>query len=226
MWIYHLKLKSEACKTFETFKREFENQTEKKIKCIRSDRGGEFLSNDFIKLCQQEGIKHELTAHSSSQQNGVVERRNRTLVEMARAMVVHKDCPKFLWGEATTTAVYILNRCPTKSVINMTPYEAIWNKKPDISHLRVFGSMVYAHKTQEKKDKLDETSIKCVLIGYSEQSKAYRLMEPVSQKLIISRDVIINEMRKWNWDQNVECQSDIQPPLVEMNLNSDSVHDS
>ncbi|KAK8934594.1 hypothetical protein KSP39_PZI014788 [Platanthera zijinensis] len=214
MWIMHLEQKSESFQHFLTFKTQVENQLERHIKILRSDRGGEFLSNEFNTFCKAAGIHRELTAPASPQQNGVVERRNRTIAEMMRAMLVQKALPKPFWGEATTTAVYILNRTPTKALIKSTPYEALYNQKPTISHMRVFGCLAYAHKNTERQDKIEETSVKCIFLGYSDQTKGYRLLEPRSNKLIISRDVIFHEEEAWQWGSEHELPQ-AHVPLVE-----------
>ena len=94
------------------------------IKKLRTDRGGEFLSNEFTSFCEENGICRELTAPYTPQQNGVAERKNRTVVEMARSMLKAKELPDQFWGEAVATAVYLLNISPTKAVQNKTPYHA------------------------------------------------------------------------------------------------------
>nr|GEY21358.1 retrovirus-related Pol polyprotein from transposon TNT 1-94 [Tanacetum cinerariifolium] len=113
-----------------------------KIKSMRSDRGGEFLSNEFNKFCEDNGIQRFLTAPYSPQQNGVVERKNRTILNMVRSTMKSKKMPKEFWAKAVDCAVYLLNWSPSKSLDNKTPQEA-WNgMKPIVSHLRIFGSIV------------------------------------------------------------------------------------
>ncbi|KAK8935837.1 hypothetical protein KSP39_PZI013998 [Platanthera zijinensis] len=222
MWIAHLAQKSESFKHFTIFKAQVEKQLGREIKTLRSDRGGEFLSREFNTFCQDNGILRELTAPASPQQNGVVERRNRTIVEMMRAMLIQKSLPKGFWGEATITAVYVLNRAPTKALTNLTPYEALYGEKPSIAHLKVFGCIAYAHRTAGRDDKLEETSIKCIFLGYSDQTKGYRLLDPKSNKLIISRDAIFHEEEEWNWASDfVSSQSSELP--VELGTSSNSI---
>lgn len=172
-WVYFLKLKSETFESFKIFKALVEKQSGRSIKALRTDRGGEFLSNEFIDFCDKSGIYRQLTAPETPQQNGVAERKNRTVVEMARSMLKAKGLSDEFWGEAVATAVYILNISPTRAVMNRTPYEAWTGKKPKVSHLKVFGCIAYA--LVNTRSKLDEKSIKCIFIGYSLQSKAYRL---------------------------------------------------
>ena len=119
----------------------------------------------FRNFCEEHGIHHSLTVPKSPQQNGVVERKNRTVMEMARSMLKTKQMPKEFWAEAVQCAVYLLNRCPTKSVQNMTPQEAWSGFKPSVLHLRVFGSIVFSHVPKDLRTKLDEKGEKFVFIG-------------------------------------------------------------
>ena len=202
MWVYFLERKSEALSRFMQFKALTEKQSGHSIKVLRTDRGGEFTSNEFNKFCKEQGIKKELTVRHTPQQNGVAERRNRTIAEMARSMMQGKNLPKYFWAEAVHTAIYILNRSPTKALRSMTPYEAWHKRKPRVEHLKVFGCIAYAHIPKENRDKLDGKGEKCIFIGYSDESKGYRLYQPESKKLIISRDVIFDEKAQWQWNEN------------------------
>ena len=112
-----------------------ENSTGCKLKTLRSDNGGEYTSAEFTDYLKQEGIRHELTIPKTSEQYGVAERMNRTLVEMVRSMPSDLKAPSRFWAEALSTAAYLRNRCPTKAVEGMTPIEALTGKKPDIAHL-------------------------------------------------------------------------------------------
>ncbi|KAJ8752089.1 hypothetical protein K2173_001764 [Erythroxylum novogranatense] len=144
-------------------------------------------SNGNIKLLHNNGIHRELTTSYTPEQNGIAERKNRTVVEMGRSMLQEKGIPKCFRAEAVAATVYLLNISPTKAVLNQTPYEAWRGNNPKVSHLRVFGCI------------LDEKSEKCVFIGYSTQSKAYKLYNPISGKVIISKDVMFNEAASWNF---------------------------
>ena len=113
VWVYFLKQKDEVFKNFEMFKILVENESENKIKQIRSDNGGEYVNNKFKSFCEYHGIKREMTNRYTPQQNGIVERKNRTLVEMARCMIQSKNLPLFLWAEAVNIASHVLKRSPT-----------------------------------------------------------------------------------------------------------------
>lgn len=229
-WVYFLKEKSQAFEAFKIFKAMVEKEKGLKIKSMRSDRGGEFLSKDFIKYCENNGIRRFLTAPYSPQQNGVVERKNRTILNMVRSMLKNKKMPKEFWAEAVDCAVYLSNRCPSKSLDNKTPQEA-WNgKKPTVSHLRVFGSIAYVHVPCQRRSKLDDRSKKHIFIGYDKQSKGYKLYNPSTRKVIMSRDVEFDEEETWNWntkedegyeflpiindeeDETTKSTEDVQPP--------------
>lgn len=143
MWAYMLATKDEALENFKKFRALVETSTEHKVKMLRTDRGGEFCSNRFAAYCEDTGVARQYTAPYTPQQNGVVERRNRTVVAMARSFLKEMKVPSFLWGEAIRHSVYVLNRLPTRSLSEKTPYEAWTGNKPDIGHLRVFGCAAY-----------------------------------------------------------------------------------
>ncbi|MCO5576629.1 hypothetical protein L7F22_030444 [Adiantum nelumboides] len=137
-WVSFLKLKSEAFDSIRDWKAMVEKEKDLKIKSIRSDRGGEFLSENFARWCKSEGIRRQLTTPYTPPQNGVVERKNRTIMEMARAMLAHASLPRSCWAEACNTAVYIQNRSPTHALQDMTPFQAYYGRKPTVSHFCVF----------------------------------------------------------------------------------------
>ncbi|KAL0326674.1 UNVERIFIED_CONTAM: Retrovirus-related Pol polyprotein from transposon TNT 1-94 [Sesamum angustifolium] len=134
--VYFMREKSEVFKVFKKFKNLVEKQSGRSVKVLRSDRGKEYNNSEFDKFCEEEGIEHQTTVSYNPQQK--MRRKNRTVMEMARSMLQEKYLPKAFWAEAVYTAVYLLNRCPTKAVQNMTPIEAWSGKKPSAKHLRVF----------------------------------------------------------------------------------------
>ncbi|KAL4377627.1 hypothetical protein GQ457_02G041370 [Hibiscus cannabinus] len=193
-----------------------EKQSEKLVKALRTDRGGEFTSKDFWMFCEENGIHRELTSPYTPEQNGVAERKNRTVVEMARSMLQEKGLPNHFWGEAVATAVYILNISPTRAVPNQTPYEVWTGRRPRVSHLRIFGCVAYTLINTPIRSKLDNKALKCVFVGYCNNSKAYRLFNPLSGKIVISRNVIFNEEGRWIWRENNEGTMRIEE-LIEEN---------
>jgi hypothetical protein len=144
-------------------------------------------------------MRHFLTAPYSPQQNGVVERRNQIVVGMARSLLKSKDLPGKFWGEAVATAVFLLNRAPTKALNDKTPYEALYGTKPDVHYLKIFGCLGYVKKVSVHLPKLADRSSVMVFIGYQPDSKAYRMYDPKTQKLVVSRDVVFEEQKQWKW---------------------------
>uniref|UniRef100_A0A2N9EQN5 Integrase catalytic domain-containing protein n=1 Tax=Fagus sylvatica TaxID=28930 RepID=A0A2N9EQN5_FAGSY len=138
-YVYLLRSKNEALESFIHYKKEVENQLNKKIKVLRSDRGGEYES-PFGEFCSQHGIVHQTTAPYSPQQNGVAERKNRTLKEMMNAMLISSGLPQNLWGEAILSANYILNKLPQKK-LDKTPYELWKGRTPSYQFLKVWGCL-------------------------------------------------------------------------------------
>ncbi|XP_048431181.1 uncharacterized protein LOC125473010 [Pyrus x bretschneideri] len=204
IWVYFLRFKSEALTCFQKFKAMTELQSGMKVKCVRSDRGGEFLSNEFKQYCDTEGIQRQLSISYTPQQNGVVERKNRTVIEMAKSMLHDKGMPYYMWAEAVHTAVYLLNRCPTKSLDSIIPFDAYSKRKPGIAHLKVFGSVCYVHTPSELRHRLEPKSIKGVFVGYAKCEKGYRVFDPISTRLILSRDVVFDENSSWDWERSTE----------------------
>ena len=212
-WVYFMQQKSQVFDIFKKFKSRVEKQSGHYIKTIRSDRGKEYTSNEFNKFCEDEGMEHQLTVGYAPEQNGVSERKNRTVMEAARAMLLEKGLPKRFWAEAVSTAVYLLNRCPTKAVQNKTPIEAWSGRKPSAKHLKVFGCICYSHIPKEKRGKLDEKTEKGIFLGYSTQSKGYRVYSLETNKLIISRDVKFDEDAAYNWETQEVERKTVNIPL-------------
>lgn len=186
--IYLLSNKSEVPGILKRYVELVKNKFGRKIKVIRSDRGGEYLSTNLRKFLAEEGIQTQLTAAYSPQQNGVAERKNRTLVEMARCMLIDAGLPNQFWGEAVVTANYIQNRVLTR-VKKRTPYELWYGRKPKVGNFQIFGSKCFVHVPTEKRQKLDNTGIEMTFFGYDEESKAYRCYNQSINKVVISRDV-------------------------------------
>jgi len=200
-WTYFLNEKSEALRVFKEFKVAAERETGEWLICLRTDRGGEYNSRAFQDFCVDNGIKRQLTAAYTPQQNGIAERKNRSIMNMVRCMLFGMKVPLRFWPEATQYIVHILNRSPMAILGEVTPSEA-WSKhKPSVEHLRVFGCLAYAMIPYEKRTKLEEKSVKCVMFGVSKESKAYRLYDPTTKKIIISKDVRFDEEKMWNWEE-------------------------
>eukprot|EP00253_Pinus_taeda_P018459 PITA_18459 len=135
----------------------------------------------------------QYTVPHTPQQNGVAERKNKTLVECARSMLQGKGLSNIFWAEAINTDVYLKNRSPTRFLGFKTPFEALYGFKPAVNHLRVFGSKAFAHVPKADRKKLDPKAVKCIFVGYGTEFKAYKLFNPESRKTFASRDVVFHE---------------------------------
>nr|GEW99452.1 zinc finger, CCHC-type [Tanacetum cinerariifolium] len=160
MWVYLLNTKDQAFGTFKEYKKSIEKELRTTLKMLRTDRGGEFTSNEFMQYCKENGIARQLTAPYSQQQNRVVERRNRTIMSTNRCMMKATNMPQNFWAEAVRHAIYILNSVPKKALEDITPYEAIKQRKLNLETLKVFGCIAYAKVPSQHLTKLDDRSIK------------------------------------------------------------------
>lgn len=189
MFVYFLKKKNEVFGCFKIFKARVENETNKKIKIFRSDNGGEYVNAEFTKFLNESGIQHQLTVAHTPQQNGISERANRTIVEMARSLLISSNLPNFMWAEAVNTAVYLRNRSETKSLDNKTPFEAWFGRTPNVHHLKVFGCKAIMLNKSPGRSKFSSKGIECIMVGYSTESKAYRVYIPDQRKIVKTRDI-------------------------------------
>jgi hypothetical protein len=162
---------------------------ERMPEAIRIDEGKEFDNKDLKDWCRSKGIVMEFTAPESSSQNGVAERMNRTLVELARTMLKARDLPFFLWDLAVLHAAYLRNRTHTHAVKGKTPYEIWENKRPDVAHLREFGVPVWIlHQGQHRGHKLEPRSRQNLFVGFEDGSKAVRYYRRETRKILLSRN--------------------------------------
>uniref|UniRef100_A0A2N9I2Y6 CCHC-type domain-containing protein n=1 Tax=Fagus sylvatica TaxID=28930 RepID=A0A2N9I2Y6_FAGSY len=173
--------------------REVENQTGRKIKCLRTDNGTEYRDGDFLKFCEEHGIKRHFTVRKTPQQNGVAERLNRTITETARCLRLNAELPKIFWAEAVDMACYIINRSPRVALDGKVAEEVWTGQEVDYSFMRIFGCPAYVHISGEDRSKLDPKSKKCIFLGFKKGVKGYKLWDPVAQKVVISRDVVFDE---------------------------------
>ena len=192
-WVFFLKHKSETFNTFSTFCASVQNEKESSIIRIRSDHGGEFENLEFKTFCNTHGIRHEFSFPQAPPQNGVVERKNRTLQEMSRSMLLEHNTPQHFWAEAVNTACYILNKVLIRKTLSKTPYELWKGRKPKVSFFKVFGSKCFVLRTRGTQDKFAPKSDEGILVGYSQRSKAYRVFLKESQTIIESLHVDFDE---------------------------------
>jgi hypothetical protein len=188
-WLCLLKKKDEVFSRFQEFKAEIENLTNKNIKTLRTDNGGDYTSKEFVAFCKSARIRRALIAPHNPQQNGVAERKNRSIEETVKNLLNDQGLSMFLWGEAAMTTIYVQNRSPHRILKNMTPEEAFSGKKHNVENLRIFECHVYSHIPKEKRNKLEPSRKKGIFVGYSDSSKSYRIYIPEQHKIEVSRDV-------------------------------------
>ncbi|WVZ23370.1 hypothetical protein V8G54_001914 [Vigna mungo] len=185
-YIYLLHEKSQSVNALEVFINEVERQLDRKVKVVRSDRGGEYYGKTdesgqcpgpFAKYLESRGICAQYTMPGTPQQNGVAERRNRTLMDMVRSMLSYSSIPLSLWMYSLKTVVYLVNRVPSKAV-SKTPYELWTGRKPSLRHLHVWGCPAEVRLYNPHEKKLDARTISGYFIGYPEKSKGYRFYCP------------------------------------------------
>jgi len=179
-----LKRKSDTFEGFKTYKAFAENQLQAKIKELQDDKGGEFMSNAFLKFTDECGIHRRHTTRNRPQQNGVAERANRTMGEDISAMLYEAKLPPSLWGEALNAQIHIWNRLPTSTLKGMTPHEAWFKRKPDVSHLRVWGCLAYVFIQKDKRRPLQPHMEQCVFVGYPAGYKGWSFYNPTTQKFL------------------------------------------
>jgi hypothetical protein len=206
MWVMILGSKGEAANAIRCAQAAAEAECGLKLRVLHTYNDGEFTTAEFTSYCADEGVQRHYSASYSPQQNDVVERRNQMVVGMARTLLKQRGMFDVFWGEAVVTAVYILNRSPTKALNGRTSYEAWHGREPVVSHLRVFGCLAFG-KELDHIGKLDDRSTPGVFIGYVEGSKAYRILDPGTQCVRTMCDVVFDEGRGWAWDKAVDDDS-------------------
>lgn len=218
-----LKEKSEAPSKIFEFIEQMKVIFGRKPKIFRSDRGLEYTNQTVQRYLAKEGIHFQTTVGYAPEQNGIAERKNRTLVEAVRTMFADTGLPKNLWPEALNEATYNLNRVFSKHDGSCTPYENFYNKKQDFTDFHEFGSAVYIKIPDVNRRKLDLKAIKCIYLGHDINAKGYRIYDPESRTVKISRDVIFIDKNK-NQDK-CKDKAQVQDP-VEDNSSQELVEDN
>lgn len=190
-----LKAKSETFSRYKEWMLKAEVHVGSKLGVLRSDGGGEYISNQGKDFHAERGITHQTTVADTPQQNGVAERLNRVLMEMARTMMKHKAVDDDLWADAVKTAVYIKNRLTSSALpAGKTPFELWMGKKPNVEHMRVFGSTCYVVQHKKHIDgKLGDKAVKGVFVGYCDNTKGYKVILSDSQMPTSARSVVFQE---------------------------------
>ncbi|CAH9110852.1 unnamed protein product [Cuscuta epithymum] len=209
-WTRLLAHKYDAFNVFAKLCKRIQNEKGYTITCIRSDRGGEFRNSEFSAYCDDHGIDHNLSAPRTPQQNGVAERKNRTLQEMTRTMLNEHKLPQYFWGEAIQTACYMLNRVLLRPILKKTPYELWKGRAPNISYFKVFGCKCYILNTKDQLGKFEAKSSEGIFLGYSLVSKAYKVFNKSSRCVEESLHVEFDETDPFKPRKEVNLSDDEQ----------------
>jgi hypothetical protein len=192
-----LPKKSDTTAAFQAWAKLATNKLNMPLKAIRTDGGREFLNHSMATWCQAHGIEHQHTLPDSPQQNGIAERRNRTLLNMVRCMLTFSKAPQSFWGFALLYASHILNCLPTSTLKGITPAEAWSGNKPDVSNIRIFGSTAYVLIPKEHRTKVAPKARTCVLLGLNPSAVGYLLYDPVTRTELHSQDVQFDEVHPY-----------------------------
>lgn len=231
VWTYFMKEKAEVFAKFKEFELDAELLTGQKVKCLRSDNGGEYLAYDFSNYLKQKGIKRQLTCSNTPQQNGVSERKNRHLGEVTRSLIHDKNMPGRFWAEAMNTAGYVINRLPSQSLDYKSPYEKLTGNKPNVKYFRVFGCVCYVFVPNHLRHKMDKKAVRCVFVGYDLEKKGWRCMEPNTGRIYVSRNVIFDEHSAW-WStdnqvlpDSTQLKEELEQTLVNLVFDGEESND-
>ena len=192
-WLYLLKHKSDVFSVFKDLIAIIKNKFGKTIKILRSDNGTEYVNQEFGHFLASNGIEHQTTCVNTPEQNGVAERKNRHLLEVARSLMFTMNVPKFFWGEAVKTAAYLINRMPLRVLDNKSPAELLLGSNDFVVPPKVFGCVCFVHDYINNVGKLDPRALKCVFVGYSPTQKGYKCWCPSERRFFVSMDVTFRE---------------------------------
>ncbi|GKD34067.1 putative ribonuclease H-like domain-containing protein, partial [Tanacetum coccineum] len=221
-WVFFLASKDETRCILKSFITQIENLVDKKVKIIRCDNGTEFKNRVMSEFCEKKGIKREFSVARTPQQNGVAERRNRTLIEAARTMLAESKLPTTFWAEAVNNACYVHNRVLVVKPHNKTPYELFKGRTPSLSFMRPFGCHVTILNTLDHLGKFDGKSDDGFFVGYSLNSKAFRVYnirtrkveENLHVRFLEDKPIIAGDGPKWLFDIDVLTESMNYVPVV------------
>ncbi|PKU83090.1 Retrovirus-related Pol polyprotein from transposon TNT 1-94 [Dendrobium catenatum] len=192
-WLYPMKHKNEVTSIFTNFKNYVEKLTSYQIKCLRSDGGTEYTNHGFTQFLTANGITHQISCPYTPEQNGLAERKHRHILETTRSLLFTASVPPKYWPDAILTAVYLINRMPSSTTKNKSPFELVYRRKPEYQNMRTFGCACYPLIPPNLRHKLQPRARSCVFLGYSETYKGYKCLDSSSNKLFMSRHVTFDE---------------------------------
>ena len=210
-WVYFFKSKSETQQAVIDFSNEVQRQHNVPILAIRSDNGSEFKNYTLNEFLSEEGIRHQYSAAYTPQQNGVAERKNRTLMDMARSMLAEFKTPLFLWAEAISTACHSSNRLYFHTGKKFTPYEMLTCNKPNISYYRVFGCKCFYKIKGYRLTKFESKAFEGTFVGYGAESHTYRIYDKAFGIVVHSCSVVFEENDGSQVGQ-VDVRADVEIP--------------
>ncbi|CAN1189557.1 Retrovirus-related Pol polyprotein from transposon RE2, partial [Linum perenne] len=213
-WVYMLRAKSDLLPILKGFLAMVQTQFHKKIKVIRSDSGGEYSSAALKDLYLSHGIHYQMSCPGVSEQNGLVERKNRHVLELARALILQSQVPQSFWPEVVDTVIYLINRQVTPTLSDKPPYLALYGRMPSYSMLRVFGCVCFVLLPRTERTKLTSKTAKCVFMGYSHHHKGYMCYDPALRRIRVAYHVYFLENQFYYHTQPTVTTSHARPPNI------------
>ena len=202
-WTFLMKEKSETVQIFQLFHKMVATQFQTHIKVLKTDNAHDYFNKDLGSFLHLHGIIHASSCVDTPQQNGIAERKNRHLLDVARSLMFTHNVPKHLWGEAVLTATYLINRMPSRVLDFKIPRHVLLADFPHLASFsadlppRVFGCTVFIHNSAPNRSKLDPRALKCVFIGYSSTQKGYRCYHPPTKRVYTTRDATFFESQTY-----------------------------
>lgn len=214
-WVHMLKHKSDCVQVMTAFLNHVETQFHTKVLTVRSDNAKEFTHGGMFTLFQSRGIFHQTSCAYTPQQNGVVERKHRHLLETARCLYFHSKIPEKYWNECILCATYLINRLPLQSINNDSPYFRLYKSQASLDHLKTFGCLCFVSTTDSHRHKFDPRALMCAFLGYTPTQKGYRVLHLTTGEVFVSRDVQFHESSFPFHNQSTISENNIFLPMFQ-----------
>ncbi|WVZ97460.1 LOW QUALITY PROTEIN: hypothetical protein U9M48_042997 [Paspalum notatum var. saurae] len=192
-WVFFMEFKDEVFGFVRDLVLRLRNESHKAMRAIRSDNGGEFRNSRFENFCRDQCLEHQFSSPDTPPQNGVVERKNRTLVEMTQTMLDEHRTPRRFWAEAVNTACYIANRIFLRAFLGKTSYELRFGRQPSVKHLRAFGCRCFVLKKAGHLDKFESRCLDGIFLGYASSSRAFRVWILEAKQVVETCEISFDE---------------------------------